>query len=120
MEEIQSFFGELLEEKNCIPMVNASDKIIISTEMEFGGENFLDVSSEEASRKSEEETLQAKKKEWMIQLKKCKNIKNANLSHINHKRSEKRKHIKKEIAEIDLRLQEIEWERSGPSSKKKA
>lgn len=111
MGDIENLFGELLEERGVVPTPSSSDKIIITTEVEFGGENYL--KNEEESRKSEEESLRIKKKELMNSLRGCKNIKNAHLSHINQKRSEKRKQIKKEMAEIDLRLQEIEMERTS-------
>lgn len=109
MGDIDYLFDELLEEKK-INSSNIADKIIISTENEFGS-NRNHLLDEEESRITEEEELKEKRKKLTIKLNKHKNIKNPKLAHLNKKRSEKREKIKKEIHEINLRLQEIDMER---------
>jgi hypothetical protein len=108
--DLENLFGQALEEKNIIHSTKISDKIIISTETEFGRDENL-LLDEEASRLSEEESLKNKKKELISKFQKFKNVKNPKLIHVNEERSKKRKEIKKKISEIDLRLEEINMER---------
>ena len=78
----------------------------------FEGE-FKSLSIEEKSRVEEEEVLKADIRKLNKQLRKYKNIKNRRLAHLNAKRAEKRKEIRKKITEKQMRLKEIQDEREG-------
>jgi len=110
MNEIENLFGYALEEKNITPTVSASDKILFSVESEFQDDP-LKFSEEEKERLTEEEDLKNKIKALQEKLKKYKNVKNSRLIHVNEKRALKRKEIKMQIAECNLRLSDIEVER---------
>lgn len=114
MNEYEDMFCSLSKDKGIKPIFSNADKIMISTESEFideDKESAEERSKEEESRLSEEESIKQKRKKLLDELQKYKNIKNPKLQHINKQRADKRKEIKCKIAECDLRLNEINFER---------
>jgi len=86
------------------------DKIVSKAEAEFKG-----FSEEERSRQDEISQIKEEVNKLRGNLRKCTNIKNPKMQEANKKRSDKRKELKKEIALLEIRLQEIEDERKGSS-----
>lgn len=112
MNEYEKLFSEASKEKDIDCAFSKADKIMISVESEFTEqEENVEVTEEEKSRLTEEQTLKNRRKKLLDDLQKCKNIKNPSLTHINKQRADKRKEIKRKIAECDLRLSEINFER---------
>jgi len=113
MDEIETLFGEALTENDISEdPLSFAEKIVKHSEEEFKG-----FSGEEKSRQDEEKEIRECIKTLEVQLQKCKNVKNHKLAHLNAKRSEKRKEIKKKISILTMRLQEINDERSENSKK---
>lgn len=107
MSEIDKLFEEALQENNIsLEPLTLAEKVVQRAEEEFRG-----YSGEEKSRRDEEEEIRDCIKILEGRLLKNKNIKNHKLVHLNAKRSEKRKEIKKKIIFLQLRLQEINDER---------
>jgi hypothetical protein len=107
MNKVDSLFTEVLEENNIFIPQTLAEKILANSEQNFRGTD----AEEENSRKSDEEFIREQIKKLEIQFHKNKNIKNHKLSHLNVKRSELRKVIKRKIAELNLKLQDINMER---------
>lgn len=108
---MDELFGELIEEKKINPNFSRSDKILISVEDEFNHNQSQLLTEEEKDRQNEEGVLKKRKKDLEEKLRKYKNVKNPKLVHVNAQRAQKRREIKKKIAECNMRLQEIESER---------
>lgn len=107
MSEIDKLFEQALQENNIsLEPQTVAEKVVKIAEEEFKG-----YSGEEQSRQDEETEIRECIKILEKQLLKNKNIKNHKLVHLNVKRAEKRKEIKKKIAFLQLRLQEISDER---------
>jgi hypothetical protein len=106
MSEIDSLFKEALEDNNIFIPSTLAEKIFDNSEKLFSGYNH-----DEQSRQSDEEIIKEKIKELEIEIHKNKNIKNHKLSHLNAKRAERRKVIKRKIADLNLKLQNIDMER---------
>jgi hypothetical protein len=106
MSEIDIIFKEVLEENDIIIPLTFAEKILAKSEETFKGYN-----ESELSRIEDEEYINDKIKELEIQLRKYKNIKNHKLSHLNSGRSKKRNEIKCKIANLKLKLQDIDMER---------
>ena len=103
MDELDILFNEALTENNIFPdQPSLAEKIIINAEREFKG-----LGGEEEDRQDEEKSINEKIKNLELQLHKTKNIKNHKLIHLNAKRAEKRKDIKRDITELRMRLYDI-------------
>ena len=113
MEDFEILFNKALEENNIssVPQTLA-EKIVADSEAEFKG-----YGAEEESRQDEEKCIKEDIKNLEVQLHKHKNIKNHKLTHLNAKRSEKRKEIRRNITRLRVRLQEINDERDNNSKR---
>lgn len=105
-EDLDLLFHEAVHENSIETQPSFVEKIISKAEEEFKG-----YSLEEQSRQDEEAELKEKLKKLKKSLRQAKNIRNPRLQHLNKQRSEKRRKLKREIAECQLRLQEIDMER---------
>ena len=105
-EDFELLFHEAILENTVQEEQTLAEKVVSRAEEEFKG-----YSQEETSRQNEETIIKDNLKKLQYQLKKCGNIKNPRLRHLNKQRAEKRRKLKKEIADYQLRLQEINVER---------
>ena len=104
MDEINALFQEEVKNHTDDSVYDGASRIIEDAEYDF-----KHMTDEQKLR--EEEKKDIKKK--IGHLKKYRNIKNPKLRHVNEQRAEKRNYIKKQIAEYNLRLQDIEEEEKG-------
>jgi hypothetical protein len=111
MDEIDELFQEASRET--VPLSGPQkmvEEIVRDSESEFRV-----MVDEERSRQSEEKEIKEKIVALQKKLRQYPNIRNPRLTHLNSKRSEMRKKIKTQIAECNLRLQEIKMERGEKS-----
>ena len=127
--EIDQLFSQVLKENEPDPVDRAS-KIVKEVEEQFRN-NFI--SEEEKDRRREEGELKEALKKLKSELKKQRNVKTRSAStvvrdkdgkvslaskNVNKVKHESRQNIKKSIAEIELRLEEIEMEKKPLPSQK--
>jgi len=102
MEEIDTLFGELVEQRR---EKTFYEKIVDDAEEEFNG-----FSKEQQSRQEERAQIKEEIKELRKKLKTLKNVRNIRRRNVNQIKSQKRKEIKKKIGQLQVRLQEIDEE----------
>jgi len=111
MEGFDENFDELFEKainETTKTHDTLGDKVIANAETEFCG-----YSEEEKLRQAEIKELTLKMNSLKKELRGCSNVKNPRMTEANAQRSKKRRELKKNIALIHTRLQEIEEERKG-------
>lgn len=107
MEEINSILSNELKARDMI-VPNFIDKLEESVKEEFAGpaEEFVD-------REKVKEDLEKEKAELIRKLNKCRNVRNCRAKIANTKISEKRRKLRVQIGEIDLKLEDLKIEEEG-------
>jgi len=106
-QQLENLFQ--IADKDHTPTIQTlSDKVIYLAEEEFKA-----LSTEQQMRQEEKEYYNKKIQKYKRQLKKCKNVRNPRLSHVNEKRREMRVKLKQKIALCEMSLQEIKEEEGG-------
>lgn len=107
--EYDKLFSEQEKEVNDGIVVSSLSEKIVST----AEKDFLHMNAEQEEREKEKKEIHKKIAEYRAQLRKCSNNKKLRMSTHNTQLSNKRTEIRKHIAALEMRLQEIVDEEKG-------